>query len=142
MSPAPTAPTGGLPVPPPAINPETKTFWDATAEGRLLLTKCPTCDLVIWYPKAICVSCGGTPTEWIEASGQGTIYSFSITRRGQGLYRDASPYVLAYVELEEGPRIVTNVVDSDPDSLSVGQAVEVVFHDTGKGNALPRFRPV
>jgi uncharacterized OB-fold protein len=141
MTSTPTAPTGGLPATPPTVNPETATFWEATHQGRLLLTQCPSCDTVIWYPKAICVSCGGTPTAWIEASGRGTIYSFTITRRGQGPFSGASPYVLAYVELDEGPRIFTNIVDGDPESLSIGQVVEVVFHDTGEGSALPRFRP-
>lgn len=79
--------------------------------------------------------------EWIEASGKGTIYSFSVTRRGQGPWRDAIPYVLAYVELEEGPRVMTNIVDCDQSALEVGHRVEVVFHDTGQGNALPRFKP-
>jgi uncharacterized protein len=134
--------TAALPAPHPMINPETQTFWDATTEGRLLLTRCPSCQEIIWYPKAICVTCGGEATEWIDASGRGTIYSYTVTRNGQGPYRPASPYVLAYVELTEGPRIVTNIVDVNPDDVHVGQEVTVVFHDTGQGAALPRFRPV
>jgi uncharacterized protein len=141
VTPAPTPPSGGLPAPQPSITPDTQPYWDAAAEGRLLLTKCPTCDRIIWYPKAICVDCGGVETEWIEASGQGVIYSYSVAHRGHPSYSKALPYVLAYVELAEGPRIMTNIVDVDPDSLSVGLAVTVVFHETGQGTALPRFRP-
>jgi uncharacterized OB-fold protein len=73
------------------------------------------------------------------------VYSFTINRRGTAdlaAYRDAGVYVLAYVELEEGPRMMTNIVDCDPESIRIGQAVELVFHDTGQGNALARFRPV
>jgi uncharacterized protein len=130
-----------LPAPAPAVNPETKTFWDATAEGKLLLPKCDKCQTIIWYPRQFCPECSSFDVSWIEASGKGTIYSYTINRRGQGDYRDLA-YVLAYVELAEGPRVLTNIVDCEPEQVKVGQAVEVVFHDTGKGTALPRFRPV
>ena len=133
-----------IPTPAPAVNPEVKIFWDATAEGRLLLPRCQDCQTVIWFPRPYCPACGSLSVDWIEASGKGTVYTFTINRRGAGdlpEYRDPGPYVLAYVELEEGPRIMTNIVDCDPDSVKIGQAVEVVFHDTGQGTALPRFRP-
>ncbi len=129
-----------LPAPAPQTNVETKTFWDATAEGKLLLPRCNECDVIIWYPKLFCPECSSFDISWIEASGKGTVYSFTINRRGQGDYRDLA-YVLAYVELEEGPRVLTNIVDCDPESISVGQAVQVVFHPTSSGAALPRFRP-
>ena len=131
----------GLPAPAPHVNPETKPYWDATAEGRLLLRQCRACEAVIWSPRSLCPECGSLDTEWIEASGRGTIFTFSVNRRGAGAYRGASPYVLAYVELEEGPRMMTNIVDCDVDTLTIGDPVRVVFHDTGEGNALPRFRP-
>ena len=85
--------------------------------------------------------CRSTATSWFEGSGRGEVYSFTVMRQGQGAYRDAGPYVLAYVELEEGPRIMTNIVGADIRALTIGQPVEVVFHDTGEGTALPRFRP-
>lgn len=80
-------------------------------------------------------------TEWFEGSGRGTIYSYTINYRGEGDYRDASPYVLAYVELEEGPRVLTNIVDADLETIAVGDRVEVVFEPAGEGVALYRFRP-
>jgi len=129
-----------LPAPPPIINVETKPFWDATAEGKLLLPRYNACDTVIWYPRAFCPECSSFDISWIEASGRGTVYSYTINRRGQGDYRDLA-YVLAYVELEEGPRVLTNIVDCDPESVSVGQQVEVVFEPTSNGAALPRFKP-
>ncbi|MBV9595262.1 MAG: Zn-ribbon domain-containing OB-fold protein [Chloroflexi bacterium] len=129
-----------LPAPPPQINVETKTFWDATAEGKLMLPRCNACQVVIWYPRQFCPECGSTDIGWFEASGKGTVYSYTINRRGQGDYRDLA-YVVAYVELEEGPRVLTNIVDCDVDQVSVGQAVQVVFHPTSNGAALPRFRP-
>jgi uncharacterized OB-fold protein len=134
-----------LPAPAPFVLPEVKQFWDATAEGRLLLPRCVECAAVIWYPRPFCPQCASTRVEWIEASGHGTVYSFTVNRRGVAdlpAYRDAGVYVLAYVELDEGPRVMTNVVDCDPDGVRIGQRVEVVFHDTGQGTALPRFRPI
>jgi uncharacterized OB-fold protein len=133
--------TPALPAPAPAVNPETKVYWDATLEGKLMLRKCNACGTVNWYPRSLCPACGSFDTGWIQAAGHGTIYSFAITRRGQGAYASAAPYVLAYVELDEGPRMMTNIVDCDPDALRIGDSVEVVFHDTGAGAALPRFRP-
>jgi uncharacterized OB-fold protein len=133
-----------LPAPAPVVTPEVKAFWDATAEGRLVLPQCVDCQELIWFPRPFCPSCASTNITWIEASGRGTVYSFTINRRGVAdlpAYRDVGTYVLAYVELDEGPRIMTNIVDVDPDAVAIGQRVEVVFHATGQGTALPRFKP-
>lgn len=130
-----------LPARAPEVTAETEPFWRATAEGRLVLQRCDACRTFIWYPRGFCPDCGGTSTSWEQASGRGTVYSFTVTRRGQGQWRDAGPYVLAYVELAEGPRLMTNIVDCDVEDVHVGQRVAVVFHDTGEGTALPRFRP-
>ena len=134
-----------LPAPAPHVLPEVKPFWDATGEGRLVLPRCVECQTVVWYPRPFCPSCGSLKVEWVQASGRGSVYSFTVNRRGQAdlpAYRDAGVYVLAYVELDEGPRVMTNIVDCDPDDVRIGQRVEVVFHDTGQGTALVRFRPV
>ena len=132
-----------LPTPSPAANPETKTFWDAAAEGRLAVPRCRSCDSFIWYPRTYCPECHGRDVEWVDASGRGTIYSYSVVRRGAaGAYAGVMPYVLAYVDLDEGPRVLTNIVDCDPDSLQIGTEVGVVFDRAPDGSALPRFRPV
>jgi hypothetical protein len=133
--------TAELPAPAPGVNPETKEFWDATTRGRLLLKRCLDCGSVIWYPRAICPECASLRTEWFESSGRGRLYSYTVNHRGQAAYAAAEPYVLAYVQLDEGPRMMTNVVGADAADLAVGLPVEVEFHDTGEGAALPRFRP-
>lgn len=138
--PAPSQPV--LPAPSPAVNPETREFWAATADGRLLLKRCLDCGTVIWYPRAICPECASLRTEWVEAVGRGRIYSYTVNHRGEGAYQGSPPFVLAYVQLDEGPRMMTNIVGADPAELAVGLPVEVVFHDTGDGSALPRFRPL
>jgi uncharacterized protein len=128
-----------LPAPEPVITPETKPFWDATAAGRLTLQRCTDCGVVIWYPRSICPECSGTALELFEAVGTGTIYSYTVNYRGSGAYRDYSPYVLAYVELDEGPRLMTNIIGTDPDAVRIGMPVRVVFTPTAAGNALVRF---
>jgi uncharacterized OB-fold protein len=133
-----------LPAPAPVVTPEIKAFWDATAEGRLVLPRCADCQTVIWFPRPFCPQCASTNITWFEASGGGSVYSFTVNRRGVAdlpAYREVGTYVLAYVELDEGPRIMTNIVDCDPDDIQIGQRVEVVFHDTGQGPALPRYKP-
>jgi hypothetical protein len=132
----------GLPAPVPERTPETEPFWAATQEGRLVLAHCDGCGATIWYPRAVCPSCGGRSIGWLEASGRGQVYSFSIAYRGPGPYRDVAPYVVAYVELDEGPRVLTNIVGCPPEEVRIGQTVRVVFDDTGAGCALYRFEPV
>ena len=138
-----------LPAPEPWVHQDAKPYWDATAEGRLVLPRCTGCGTVIWYPRPLCPSCASTDVEWVELPGTGEVYSFSVARKGQGAYAEVAPYVLAYVELDvpegsadqTGPRVMTNIVDCDPGSVSVGDRVEAVFHPTERGVALLRFRP-
>src|SRR5215475_2149824 len=140
--PPPTLTAQSLPAPAPAVNPETKPFWEATAQGRLLLKRCFECGAVIWYPRVICPECASLRTEWFDAAGRGRIYSYTVNHRGEGAYQGLPPFVLAYVELDEGPRLMTNVVGAAESELAVGLPVEVVFHSTGDGAALPRFQPL
>lgn len=131
-----------LPAPAPDIAPETAAFWGATTRGVLLVQRCGDCGIHLWYPRYLCAACHSTNLVNVEATGRGTIYSFTLTTRGIVDYAACGPYVLALVELDEGPKMMTNIVEADPATLSIGQAVEVVFHDAGADAALPRFRPV
>ena len=136
----------GLPTPAPMTNSETQPFWDAAASGRLELPRCDNCGHVIWYPRQQCDQCGSTSVSWFEASGRGTVYSCTVTRRTGGSWGKATPFVLAYVELEEGPRVATNIVNCDPESVKIGDAVQAVFEPstTREGEAAPpllRFVP-
>ena len=121
--------------PEPAINLETEAYWAAAKEGKLILKKCNACGETHFYPRAICPHCLSGDTEWYEASGKGTIYTYSVMRRGP------TPYAIAYVTLEEGISMMTNIVDCDYDALAVGQAVEVTFRATEGDQALPVFKP-
>ena len=130
-----------LPTPAPMVTSTTKEFWDATARGEFLLQRCDDCDLVVWFPRTHCPGCATTSLPTFRAAGGGVVYSHTIIRKVGNDYRDAVPFVVAYVELDEGPRIMTNIVGCEPEEVSVGMRVEMVFHDTGEGNALYRFRP-
>ena len=138
--------TTRLPAPTPVITPESRPFWDTAAQGALLLKRCTSCAEVIWYPRDGCPVCWGRDTVWFTASGRGVVHSYTVNHRGEGAYAGHSPYVLAYVELEEGPRLLTNIVGVDDvaldiDALVVGGPVEAVFTPTDDGmTALPRFR--
>ena len=122
-------------IPGPPVNSETKPFWDAAASGKLLVKKCGACGERHHYPRAICPFCGSDRTEWKDATGMGVIYSFSVMRRS------SPPYVIAYVTLDEGPTIMTGLVDCDLDALRIGQPVRVAWTPTDGGPPVPMFTP-
>jgi hypothetical protein len=131
-----------LPSPAPETNTDSAPFWAATAEGRLSLQRCTACDTVIWYPRSLCPACSSFDLEWFDATGEGSVYSYTVVHKNPGRQWGAvTPYVMAYVELDEGPRLLTNIVDCDPATVTVDQRVRVVWDDTGEGTALPRFAP-
>jgi uncharacterized OB-fold protein len=130
-----------LPIPAPPVNPTTRAFWEATAEGRFLLQRCDDCDLVIWFPRRHCPSCWREDPATFDASGLGEVYSYTIIHKGSNEWREAAPYVVAYVELAEGPRVLTNITGCDPADVRVGMPVRIVWQDTGAGSALYRFVP-
>jgi hypothetical protein len=126
---------GGRTLPAPQVTPETRPYWEATAEGRLLIKRCTACGKPHFYPRAHCPFCGSAATEWVQASGRGVIYSYSVMRRAQ------VPYAIAYVTLEEGVTMMTSIVDADLDALRIGRPVTVAFHPTDGGPPVPVFRP-
>lgn len=136
-----TGPVDGLPVAIPPVILESEPFWEGLASGQLRLQRCGDCDAVVWYPRGLCPQCSSLILAWFTASGQGVVYSYTVVRRTEGPFAAAVPYVVAYVELAEGPRVLTNLVDCEPGQVHIGQAVECVFDPDGQGRALLRFRP-
>lgn len=129
-----------LPVAAPTVTEETREFWDGLAQGRFLLPRCNGCAAWIWYPRGFCPVCGSLDTAWHEASGRGRVYSYTVVRKsGLPGWSELVPYVIAYVELDEGPRVMSNIVGCDPDTLTIGSAVRVVFPTGEDGQALFRF---
>ncbi len=130
-----------LPVVVPNPTPDDAPFWEAAAHDRFILPRCRGCATYIWYPRSFCPDCHTTDVEWVNVSGRGTVYSFTVNQRGPGAWAEHSPFVIAYVELEEGPRILTNIVGSDPAQVHIGQAVTAVFEPAGTTKVI-RFTPV
>ena len=120
-------------IPAPQASPETQPFWDAAAKGQLVIKKCRGCGESHYYPRPHCPFCGSDATEWHATAGTGTIYSYSVMRRAE------VPYAIAYVTLDEGPTMMTNLVDCDFDRLKIGQRVKVAFTPTDGGPPVPTF---
>ncbi len=116
-------------------------FFEAAKESRLLIQRCTECGEHQFYPRQVCVHCGSSGVEWVEASGRGTVHTFTVIhQQGMPGWRDETPYVAAVIDLEEGARMTTNVVECDPSSVTIGMGVQVTFVDEGQ-YVLPRFRP-
>lgn len=122
-------------IPAPQSTPEIQPFFDAAAQGRLLIKRCGACGEAHHYPRALCPFCFSDRTEWVPASGRGTIYSYSVMRRVP------VPFAIAYVTLEEGVTMMTNIVNCDLDAIRIGQPVKVVFKPTEGGPPVPMFAP-
>jgi uncharacterized OB-fold protein len=116
-------------------------YWKAAADGRLTYQECPACGHRQLYPRALCTVCAADP-EWRDASGRGTVHTFTIIRQNHAkAFKEALPYVVAIVELDEGPRLMGNVIDCDPESVTIGMAVEVVMAPVDDDVAVPFWRP-
>ena len=120
----------------------TRPFWDATREHRLLIQWCTACEAPVWFPREVCLQCLGDTLEWREAAGAGSVYAFLVEHRPNltGVFGD-EPYVVALVELDEGPRLMTNVIGCPTASVSVGMRVRVTWEPLSDGRNLPQFEP-
>ena len=128
--------------PVPLADDVSRPYWEAAGRGELLFQECPACGHRQLYPRALCTVCAAPP-EWRTSSGRGTVYSYTVIRQNWAQpFREMLPYVVAMVELEEGPRLMSNVTDCSPEDVSVGMPVEAWFLAVEDGLALPMFRPV
>ena len=122
-------------IPSPAVTTETAQFWAKANEGQLTVPQCKSCGKFHWYPRANCPFCSSDQVELKPASGKGTIYSYSVSRRGK------DSYVIAYVTLDEGVTMMTNIVNADAAKLKIGQAVRVAMVASEDGQKVPMFEP-
>jgi uncharacterized OB-fold protein len=120
----------------PFVAPETEAWAEAARAGVLLIKRCLDCGEPHYYPRPFCPFCFSQRTEYVAASGTGSIYSYSVTRVG------GEPYAIAYVTLDEGPTIMTNIVDTPFESIEIGRGVSVVFRESSLGFPAPMFRVV
>lgn len=127
---------------PPADNPDTQAYWDATRDKKLMLQRCTSTGKFQFYPRAASIHDLGAPVEWVEASGKGTVYAVSVQYRpANPLMKDKVPYAVALVELEEGVRMMSNIVNCDAESVEVGQPVKLTWEALSDGRHLPLFEP-
>jgi uncharacterized protein len=139
-----TAPTDERPPKPrpaPVPDHDSAVYWQGLHDGKLLIQKCQDCNEFQLYPRDRCLACRG-PVAFVEATGRGTIYSFTVIRQNYSRpFRDWIPYVVALVDLEEGPRLMTNLIDCDPDALQVGMAVQASFDAVSDVAGIALFSP-
>lgn len=126
----------------PPVSEVSAPFWEATKREQLVLPWCTSCEEPIWYPREVCPSCLGTTIEWRQASGEGEVYAVSVQHR-PGIGRDpaAGPYAVALVELPEGVRLMSNVIDMAPEDVTVGLRVRLAWQPLSDGRKLPQFAP-
>ncbi len=127
------------PRPAPIPDAESAPFWAATLEGRLLVQRCAACGHAQLYARPHCLACRG-PVAWEDAAGTGTIYSYTVIRQNPSRsFRHLLPFVVALVDLDEGPRVMTNIVGAPPEAVAIGARVRVTFEPVSDQAAIPLF---
>ena len=127
-----------IPIPDNASQP----FWEGARNHKLLLQRCRDCGLHLFFPQSYCRTCLSENIEWFEASGKGRIHSFTVVHRPPNhTFEEDVPYVVAIIKLDEGPRMMSNIVEVQPERVHVDMPVEVTFDDISSTVSLPKFRP-
>jgi uncharacterized OB-fold protein len=128
--------------PRPPLRGEEAPYYAAAADGRLVLQRCPSCERIVFYPRTVCPHCHTGSPEWIDASGRGRVYSFSVLHRaGSPGFEADVPYVVALVDLEEGVRMLANVVNVPAEEVEIGMPVTATFERRAEDFVVPQFEP-
>lgn len=131
-----------MPRPLPTINRDSEPYWASARTHALALQRCEQCEQFRFYPSLSCTFCGSLDSEWVPISGRGTVYTFSTVYRGPGSpFADLLPLVVAMVTLDEGPSMMTNIVDCATEDVRIGMPVEITYEDVNDEITLPVFRP-
>jgi uncharacterized protein len=135
-----TASSKPLPRP---LSPEvTRPFWEAAKRHELVMPRCTTCDHLFFYPRSECPRCLSNHLEWVRVSGRGRLHTYTIVYQpANAAFRDDTPYIYAVVQLDEGPRMVSNVVQCDLDAVKVDMPLEAIFDDVTPECTLVKFKP-
>lgn len=142
MSLFPSAPADGVFSLPPDVAADAAPYWEAAARGELQLQRCLSCQKLRYYPRPVCPYCGTWGGDWERLSGRGTIYSYTRIRRiPNAMAGSLEPFVIVLVDLDEGPRMLTRLVDADISDVRIGERVQAVFQPLGDiaGPAIPHF---
>lgn len=128
--------------PMPVVNPWAKPFWDAAREEKLRIQHCADCKMFVFYPRIVCPHCFSDSLNWADASGRGTVYSFTVVENNApSFFQEDMPFVVAIIRLEEGVQMMSNIVGCDPYSVACDMPVEVTFERVSDEFTLPKFRP-
>lgn len=126
----------------PTVEEETRPYWEGCKRHELMIQKCNGCGSYQHPPRGFCGECYKMDIAWQKSTGKGTVWTYTVTYRNQDPgFRHLVPYVMAYVELEEGIKMMTNIVDCDPESVRIGMPVEVTFDDVNENISIPHFKP-
>lgn len=126
----------------PVVDPDTAPYWEALRQHVFKLKRCQACGRSHFYPRVICPHCHSDALEWVESRGAGVVYTYTVARRPAGpAFKADTPYVVALVDLDDGPRLMARV-SAPPESVRIGQRVEMVFEDVTEAVTLPSFRIV
>lgn len=130
-------------LPVPAVNPDTAPYWEAASQDRLIMQRCGGCGNLRFYPRYLCPDCWSDQADWVEVSGQGRVHSFTVMRRAPSpAFMGRVPYVVALIDLEEGPRMMANIVGDDALDTAIDDAVTVCFEERADGFKVPQFQRV
>lgn len=119
---------------------DSRPYWEGLTQGELRIQRCNACSRAVFYPRAICPHCFSDQLSWIVASGKGTIYSYTVAHQAFGAFAAEAPFIIAIVELEEGVRMMTRIIDVQREHVRVGAPVQVTFEPVGEQFTLPYFR--
>jgi len=127
----------------PQPNPDTKPFWEGCRNHELKFQKCKSCGHVRWPPSILCPMCYANDTEWVKASGKGKVYTFAVYHQAfHKAFEKDLPYVTAVIELEEGPRLLSNIIGCKPQKVKCDMPVKVIWEDINEEFSLPKFKPL
>lgn len=127
----------------PQPTPWSKPFWEGCRKHEFLVQKCIDCQKYIFYPKMFCPHCLSSNLEWFKSSGKGKIYSYMVVYSYQPTeFEENLPYIVAIIELEEGVRLMSNVIGCSPETVKCDMKVGVVFDDVTEEVTLPKFKPI
>jgi uncharacterized OB-fold protein len=128
-------------LPTPVVNADSREYWEGARSDRLLIRKCGACGKTHFLPRHLCPECWSTDLEWIQSSGRGTVHSFTVIRRAPlPAFVGRVPYVVALIDLEEGPRMMANILGDDALATKIGDPVEVCFEERAEGAKVPQFK--
>jgi uncharacterized OB-fold protein len=128
-------------LPQPVANADSLPYWTAARERRLVIRRCRSCGELHFMPRHLCPNCWSDDLEWIDAGGGGAVHSFTIIRRASApAFAPRVPYVVALIDLDEGPRMMANVLGDDALSVAIGDRVQLSFEDRGDGALIPQFQ--